>query len=209
MLAGAIAVVLLLALLLPALAVYFHGRNDQARAADVIVVLGAGLERGGRPSQALMRRAWHAAALYGRGVAEWVICSGGVGAGQRRSEAAACGELLEQSGVPAEAILLEERSRSTEENAALSGAILAERGWREVVLVSDGYHLLRARWLFERMGQPVWTSPAADPRRSWHLFYTMREVWALYWTGLRYLLNLPEVLLRPEAAESLPAGPEG
>ena len=191
-----VALLLLLnALLLPAAVIHIYGRIDHAQAADVIVVLGAGLERSNRPGQALTRRAQQAATLYARGMAQWVICTGGIGAGRSRSEADACRELLQLRGVPAQAILLEDSSRSTEENALRSKALMEARGWQSAVVVSDGYHLLRARWLYSRIGQPVSTSPAADPPLAWHVPYVLREVGAFYWLGLRYLLNLPESLI--------------
>lgn len=184
-----------LAILLPALAVLLYSRVDQAAAADVIVLLGAGLEPGDRPSRSMTRRLQRVAELFHRGLASQVICSGGTGAGRSRSEAAVCSEILQRQGVPAEAILLEEGSRSTEENARFSAALIEARGWQRVILVSDGYHLLRARLLFERFAQPVLTSPAAHPPPGPYLWNTLREVAGLYWLGLRYLLNLPELLL--------------
>lgn len=186
---------LLLAILLPAAAVIIYSRIDQAAPADVIVMLGAGLEPGDRPSRAMNRRIQQAADLYGRGLAPQLICSGGVGAGRNRSEAAVCGDGLQERGVPVGAILLEENSHTTEENALYSAALIAERGWQRVIVVSDGYHLLRARWLFGRLGQPVLTSPAADPPPAWHVMYVLREVGALYWLSLRFLLNMPEILI--------------
>lgn len=186
---------LLLAILLPAAAVIIYSRLDQAAPADVIVMLGAGLEPGDRPGRAMSRRIQQTADLYGRGLATYVICSGGTGAGRNRSEAAVCAEVLQRHGVPATAILLEARSRSTEENARFSLELIVARGWQRVIVVSDGYHLLRARWLFGRLGQPVLTSPAADPPPAWHVLYVLREVGALYWLSLRYLLNIPEILI--------------
>ncbi len=194
-LARLIVALLLLAILLPATAVIIYSRLDQAAPADVIVMLGAGLEPGDRPGRAMSRRIQQAATLHARGLASHVICSGGTGAGRSRSEAAVCAEVLQRQGVPASAILLEERSRSTEENALYSMALIADRGWQRVIVVSDGYHLLRARWLFGRLGQPVLTSPAADPPPAWHVLYVLREVGALYWLSLRYLLNMPEILV--------------
>lgn len=185
----------LLAILLPATAVLLYSRIDQAAPADVIVVPGAGLERGGRPSLSMLRRVEQAARLYARGLAPKLICSGGVSPGSSRSEASVCAEILQRGGVPAEAILLEEESRSTEANARNSLALIRANGWRRVILVSDGYHLLRARWLFERIGQPVLTSPAADPPPGHLLWNALREAAAFYWLGLRFLLNVPEVLL--------------
>ncbi len=184
-----------IAILLPATVVFLYGRFDQAEAADVIVVLGAGLEPGGRPGRAMTRRVQQAATLYARGLAQGMICTGGVGAGQSRSEASVCRDLLQRRGVAAGAILLEDSSHSTEENALYSKALMEARGWQRAILVSDGYHLLRARWIFERIGLTVSTSPAADPPPTWHVGYTLREVGAFYWLGLRYLLNLPEILI--------------
>ena len=61
---------------------------------------------------------------------------------------------------------------------------------RRVILVSDAYHLLRARWIFEREGLTVSTSPATDPPAAWHLTQTLREVGGLYWLGLNALRDL-------------------
>ena len=195
-LARMVMVLVSLAILLPALAVFLYSRVDQAEPADVIVLLGAGLEPGDRPGRSMTRRLQQVAGLFNRGLASRIICSGGTGAGRNRSEAAVCGEILQNLGVPVEAILLEERSRSTEENARFSTALIEARGWQRVILVSDGYHLLRARLLFERFGQPVLTSPAAHPPPGPYMWNTLREVAVLYWLGLRYLLDIPELLLQ-------------
>ncbi|MCY3946855.1 MAG: YdcF family protein [Anaerolineaceae bacterium] len=194
-----------LAILLPALAVILYSRVDQAAPADVIVLLGAGLEPGDRPSRSMTRRLQQVAELFHRGLASQVICSGGTGAGRSRSEAAVCGDFLQQQGIPADAILLEEGSRSTEENARFSAALIEARGWQRVILVSDGYHLLRARLLFERFGQPVLTSPAAHPPPGPLVWNTLREVAVLYWLGLRYLFNIPELLLQVNAGGAVAA----
>ena len=194
-----------LAILLPALAVFLYSRVDQAAPADVIVLLGAGLEPGDRPGRSMTRRLQHVAELFHRGLAPQVICSGGTAAGRKRSEAAVCADILQQLGVPADAILLEEGSRSTEENARFSAALIEARGWQRVILVSDGYHLLRARLLFERFGRRVLTSPAADPPPGPLVWNTLREVAVLYWLGLRYLLNVPELLLQVNAGGAVAA----
>ena len=49
------------------------------------------------------------------------------------------------AGVPATACVLEDQSHSTHQNAELTVPLLRERGVDEVLLVSDGYHLLRAQ----------------------------------------------------------------
>ena len=157
-------------------AVYLYGRTDQQQTADVIIVLGAGLRRDNLPTSALMRRGNHRAAPFPAGIPPAVICR----------------QLLEEQGVPREAIIIEDRSRSTEANAAETHAIMRERGWQTAVVVSDGYHLLRARWLFIEQGVIVYTSPATDPIRiSSYWLAVAREIAALHWHLFKGIFNLP------------------
>ena len=171
--------------------VYAYSRVDGAQETDVIIVLGAGLRRNGEPGPALWRRGEQAAELYQQGYADHLICSGGFTVTQSRSEADACRQVLVSSGVPEDAIVLEERSRSTEENAAYSREIMGANGWETALIVSDGYHLLRAQWIFAQQGLPVYTSPARDPSLLNLLISIGREVVALHWQLLKSILNLP------------------
>jgi uncharacterized SAM-binding protein YcdF (DUF218 family) len=135
-----------------------YGLQDQARPAEAIVILGSRVYPSG-PGPALTRRTRHAAALYARGLAPIVVCSGGLGQSGPSEAEAAC-RLAAALGVPATALLLEERSHSTEENALYTAALLQARGARRVILVSDGYHLYRAALLFRRAGLEPYPSPA-------------------------------------------------
>ncbi len=172
--------------------VYATGRVDQAEPSDVIVVLGSGLRRDGSPGPSLYRRTAKAADLYHEGIAPSLICTGGFTAGQIRSEAAACADLLVERGVPASAIVLEESSRSTLENAIHTREIMAARVWDTAVVVSDGYHLLRAEWIFRDQGLSVVMSPAdSDPPPYSLLVALAREVAALHLQALISLFNLP------------------
>ncbi|NLE52410.1 MAG: YdcF family protein [Chloroflexi bacterium] len=178
----ALAVIGLMALGLLALAAAMlaYGAQDQARPADVIIVLGAG-EIGTE------RRTAHGIALYHDGIAPWLLCSGGYRHADGDSEAELCASLAEDAGVPASAILLEPESRSTEQNAENAARIMRAEGLRSAVVVSDGYHLLRARWLFEREDVTVWTSPATPPGGAGDVFdsaYNItRELGALIYQG--------------------------
>jgi uncharacterized SAM-binding protein YcdF (DUF218 family) len=173
-------------------AIHLYGQRNQAQSADVIIVLGAGLRRDNQPGPALLRRSERAAALYRDGYASVVICTGGQTSGRTRSEADACRQVLEANGVPASAILLEERSRSTEENALYARELMQAQGWQDAVLVSDGYHLLRAQWIFTDAGVQVYPSPASTrPRLITYGQAILREVAALHWHLFTELLNLP------------------
>ena len=164
---------------------------DRAEPADVIVVLGAGIQRNGRPGPALIRRTEQAAKLWEKGMAQHIICSGGYPINIPRSEADACAELLRDAGVPADAIVQEDRSRSTEENALYTREVMDANGWKTAVIVSDGYHLLRATWIFNTYGIPHTTSPAASPALLNFLFSFGREIAAFHWQALKDVLHLP------------------
>lgn len=168
-----------------------HAGTEDRQSADVILILGAGLRADNQPHRALTRRAQHGAALYRAGLAPVVLCSGGYGLNRTRSEADACRELLEREGVPRSAILLEERSRSTEENALYSRELIEANGWDRVLLVSDGYHLLRARWIFASQGITPYYSGAPRPLRGEVVMGSVREVAAFYWLAFKTVLGLP------------------
>lgn len=178
--AGATGMIALAALIV------IYGAQDRARQADVIIVLGAG-ETG------TQRRTQHAAQLYQAGIAPSVLCSGGYRGPDGRREAEVCADLAQAAGVPASAIVLEPDSRTTEQNARYAAEIMRGRGWERAVVVSDSFHLLRARWLFAREGVPVWTSPAtrfdqvgSAPET---LYFLLREIGALGYQGARIALG--------------------
>lgn len=172
-----------------------HQRSfvDQAAQADVIVVLGSGLQRGGRPGPALTRRTFHGADLYHAGHAERIICSGGQAPHQPRSEAEACAELLRSRGVPQAAIIREERSRSTEENALYTRETMRAEGWQRALVVSDPYHMFRSAYLFDRYEIDALFSPVDHQylRQSVYTRSILREVLAFQWQIVKDTLNLP------------------
>ncbi len=188
---GILILIWLFACLLIGGVVLVYAQQDQAQEADVIIVLGSGLRRDNRPGPALARRSRHAADLYAQGLASTVICTGGYTAGRTRSEAEGCREMLIENGVPEDAILIEDQSRSTEENALYSHEIMRENGFENAILVSDGFHLLRAQWIFSQVGVPVYPSPGDSPSTMTLLISTAREVAALHWQAIKTILNLP------------------
>jgi uncharacterized SAM-binding protein YcdF (DUF218 family) len=170
-----------------------YGQVDHAQPADVIIVLGAGLRADNTPGPALTRRSLHAADLWRRGLAPVIICTGGKPGNRTRPEADACAELLRAEGVPAEAILQETESRSTEENALYTRTMIEARGWHSAILVSDGYHLFRAQHLFSNQAIPVYTSPVtkSSPGAIEYAVFIGREIMALHWQLLKETFNIP------------------
>jgi uncharacterized SAM-binding protein YcdF (DUF218 family) len=83
------------------------------------------------------------------------------------------------AGIPADAILIENRSETTRENAQFAKPILAGLPGPYVLLTSD-FHMYRAARCFEHEGIPVETMPAPDianrfrnPAERWECFHGM------------------------------------
>jgi len=151
---------------------------------SAIVLLGARVGPGG-PSPALLKRADHAARLYSAGGHDLILASGGGDGPQTEAEAAA--RHLVSLGIPPGAIRLETASRTTWENIALARPILRDLGVGPVVLVTDGYHMPRARLAAWRLGLPARGSaaPRSAEARGKRLKAALREAPALAWYALR------------------------
>jgi uncharacterized SAM-binding protein YcdF (DUF218 family) len=147
--------------------IWAQGSRDDARPADAIVVLGAA-QYNGTPSPLFEARLNHAVELYESGVAPVFIVTGGKGrAGDVTTEADAALAYAVGQGVPREAILVEDRSRTTVEQLVTVGRMLRDRGLQSAVIVSDRTHMLRSLRIardqgIEAYGSPTTTSPAAS-----------------------------------------------
>lgn len=115
---------------------------------DAIIVAGCRVKPDGSPSLALQRRTRKAVELWRQGLAPRVVFTGGVGESSV-SEARAASDYAESIGLPEGAVLLEERSTSTEENAKFSTSVIDPAS--RVVVVTDTYHVFRAERVFGRV----------------------------------------------------------
>ena len=143
--------------------IWDQGGRDEARKADAIVVLGAA-QYNGTPSPLFEARLAHAVQLYKDGIAPIFIVTGGKLPDDRTTEAAAARAYAVAHGVRAEAILVEDQSRTTLEQLRTVSEMLRDRGLRSAVLVSDRTHMLRSLRIardqgIEAYGSPTTTSP--------------------------------------------------
>ncbi len=135
-----------------------QGSRDERRHADAIVVLGAA-QYDGRPSPVLEARLRHALDLYDAGIAPLLIVTGGKATGDRTTEASAARAWAIGHGVPASAILAEDRGRTTLESLEAVADILQARGLTTAVFVSDRSHMLRVLRIATDQGVVAWGSP--------------------------------------------------
>ena len=131
--------------------------SDEPEKADVIFLPG-----GSHPAQPE-----YASELYHRGYAKWLIPSGGVSVkrdkwpgvrskadiynGYYRSGCAFFTDVLLKNGVPASAIIREDQSGHTRDNAFLSRKIVDERGVavKTAMIVCKAFHARRCLMLYQ------------------------------------------------------------
>lgn len=163
-------------------AVLLVARRDQRRPADAIVVLGAA-QYNGRPSPVLRSRLDHALTLYREGLAPAIVVTGGIGTGDRVSEATVGQQYLTQQGVPPAAIVVRPEGRSTEASMRAVAAWARERGLGRLLLVSDPFHMLRLRLETSGTGLVAYTSPTRtspiSARPASELFFIGQEAWKI------------------------------
>lgn len=121
-----------------------------------MIILGCKVEESG-PTQMLKDRL-NTALDYLNGLDSPipVIVSGGQGLDEPETEAAAIADYLSQAGYNEAYIYLEDNSHNTAENLGYSVALLEslslDPAEDEILIVSNGFHLTRARMLAERFG---------------------------------------------------------
>src|SRR5271170_1636963 len=141
---------------------------DEARPADVIVVLGAAEYRG-RPSPVLEARLNHALFLYLQNLAPRILTTGGRGGDPSFTEGEVAHAYLARHGVPSESVLVESEGETTVQSIAAAAEIMRRMNLRSCIVVSDGYHIYRVKKLLETQGMQVYGSPrpADRPPSGW------------------------------------------
>jgi uncharacterized SAM-binding protein YcdF (DUF218 family) len=136
--------------------------KDERPKVDAIVVLGAA-QYDGRPSAIYQARLEHALDLYAGGVAPLLVFTGGREPGDRYTEGGSGARWAVERGVPATAVLAEERSRTTYQNLAGAKRLLERRppgrGRPRIVIVSDPFHMFRAVKQADDLGLDAYPSP--------------------------------------------------
>lgn len=153
--------------------------HDEARPASAIIVLGAA-QYNGRPSPVLKARLDHALDLYNNGYARAIITTGSYGPDPNFSEAEVGKKYLVERGASVADIVTEQGSGTTHDSIEAASGLLKAKGWETVLVVSDGFHLFRAKKMFSDNGIIAYTSPAPNSpietgasQRFWH---SLREV---------------------------------
>jgi uncharacterized SAM-binding protein YcdF (DUF218 family) len=138
---------------------------EEARAADVIIVLGAAEYRG-RPSPVLQARLNHALTLYRAGLAPYLLTTGGSGGDPVYTEGEVGRAYLTRHGVPSEAILVEPEGSTTAQSLEAAAEIMQRMNFHSCIVVSDGYHIYRVKSFLESRNIRVFGSPRPGAHKT-------------------------------------------
>jgi uncharacterized SAM-binding protein YcdF (DUF218 family) len=139
----------------------FIYEEDELKPADVIVVLAGEEKESVEYAAYLFREEWSKK--------DRIIMSGGPLV-WKYSWASLMKEHAEYLGIPGKNILLEDKSRTTEENARFTKEILQKYKYRSLILVTAPYHSKRACTIFRKvMGKDI-KIISAPVKNSWFKF---------------------------------------
>lgn len=165
---------------------------DDSAPADVILVLGSAVWPNEQPSPSLRARTERAIELYQQGYAPYLLLSGGLGR-YPPEEAEVMRRLAVEAGIPQEAMILDMEAHSTWESMEKARDIMEQEGWQTAIIVSDPFHIERSLLMAGDAGFAAYGSPALDSPTytipSRRLFYTSREVLALWWYVVQRVLS--------------------
>lgn len=158
---------LILYLLITFVQVWWASRQNQARPAQAIIVLGSA-QYNGVPSSDLKARLDHALSLWRQRLAPVIVVTGGKEPGDTYTEASAGATYLSSKGVPESAILREVSGRDSWQSLSSAAEFLRARGDTKVILVSDPFHDERISLMADELGLTPYVSPTrTSPIRGW------------------------------------------
>lgn len=162
---------------------WFNTPPDTGKTA--IIVLGAKIN-GDQPSLMLSRRLRTAQSYLERNPDAYCVVSGGQGADESYPEGVVMRNYLLQMGVEPDRVRVESRSANTQQNLRYSRDLL-DGDEQQVVIVTDGFHQLRASLFATAEGLTSYNLSSLTP---WGLLpsYWLREIlgvcWA--WVSIRF-----------------------
>ena len=133
------------------LQVWNTGRSADRQPVGAIVVLGAA-QYDGRPSPQLQARLDHALELWNLNLASYIVVTGGKQEGDRFTEAETARKFFESSGVASDLIFEENSGTTTYVSLLAVSKVASQKKSARVLIVSDPFHLLRAKLIASEVG---------------------------------------------------------
>jgi vancomycin permeability regulator SanA len=160
------------------------GLHDEVGNADVGLVLGSKVQSDGTPSPRLRARLDRTLDCYRAGYFPTIIASGGVGR-EGFDEAAVMRDYLVNHGVPSDHVIVDSGGITTFASARNACGIARQRKFRSVFVVSQYFHIPRARLALRRFGMATVYSAHARLFEVRDVYSAPRELFGY----LRYLFR--------------------
>ena len=143
--------------------IYSYGKINDLTKADAAIVLGAAVW-GEEPSPVFKERIEHGIWLYKNGYVDKIIFTGGKGENQEIAESIVAKRYAEMKKVPSEDILIETKSKITQENLYYAKQVAERNEIDNFLVVSDPLNMKRAMMLAEDYELEVHSSPTTTTR---------------------------------------------
>ena len=143
--------------------IYLYGNVNELKKADVAIVLGAGIY-GDDPSPVFRERINHSIWLYENGYVDKLLFTGGKGQSEKFTESSIAKKFAIDHSIPEKDILIEEKSKITQENILYAAQIVKENNFSTVIIVSDPLHMKRAMLMARDSGLVAYSSPTPTTR---------------------------------------------
>ncbi|WP_332645342.1 YdcF family protein [Lysinibacillus sp. 54212] len=154
----AIIVIFLIFIGYSAFSILSFSKKMQLVKTDVAVVLGAAAWDD-EPSPVLRERINHSIWLYENEYVDKIIFTGGKGEGDPYAESEVARDYAIENNVNPEDILIETKSKITEENLQYAYEIGVEHDFNTFTIVSDPLHMKRAILMAKNTGMEAYSSP--------------------------------------------------
>jgi uncharacterized SAM-binding protein YcdF (DUF218 family) len=166
----------------------FSYKNELVKS-DAAIVLGAAVW-GDKPSPVLRERINHSIWLYNNGFVDKIIFTGGVGDNGTLSESEVAKAYAIKKNVKPEDILIETKSKITEENLKYAKELAIKNNLKTFTIVSDPLHMKRAILIAKVINMEVYSSPTPSSvyrTLDTKLPFYLRELF--YYIG--FLISIP------------------
>lgn len=151
------------------------GLSDRLGKADIALVLGSKVESDGKPSPRLRARLDRTLELYRAGYFPAVIASGSTGR-EGFDEASVMKDYLVSHGIPDDRVIVDSQGATTFMSARNTLNIVRQRKLSSVFVVSQYFHIPRARLALKRFGIVTVYSAHAHFFEARDAYSSFREV---------------------------------
>lgn len=170
--------------ILHTLFIVWDGLHDDIHPADIAVVFGNEVSPNGEPSERLKARLDRAIEIFNQKRAKMLLVSGSVGK-EGVDEAKVMAQYLVEHNVPQENIFIDSDGKNTEKTAQNTVNIMPQIHARSVMVISQYFHISRAKLAFQKAGITEISSAHANYFELRDIYSIFREFFAYY----AYLLN--------------------